>query len=310
MSTEITTAFVRQFGGNVIHLVQQQGSRLRGAVRTENLVGESGYYERIGNVVAQKKTSRHADTVITDTPHSRRMVVGSTYNHADLIDNDDKLKMLIDPKSDYVQAFMWALGRAIDDEIIEAADGTASTGKLGTGTQAHSNLYKLGSVNAAGNAVAKMNVELLRRLKKKLDGFEVEDMERYIAFDANQAENLLSETEITSSDYNSVKALVRGEVNTFLGFNFIRTERLLLNSGTLNYSYTDGSVGAGSGDADGHTRCIAWQKKGLLLAVNQEPFAKIAERPDKNHSTQAYVEMTVGAVRMEEERVLIGLSDT
>ena len=309
MSSEITTAFSRQFGGTVFHLVQQKGSKLRSAVRNESLVGESGFFDRIGKVTASIKTSRHADTVLTDTPHSRRMVVGTTYNHADMIDNDDKLRMLIDPTSDYVMAFMWALGRALDDEIISAADGAAPTGKTGTGTQAHSNAYKLGSVNAAGNAVANMNVELLRRLKKKMDGYEVEDNDRYIAATASQMESLLQETEVTSSDYNVVKALVDGNLNSFMGFNFIRTEQLLAHSGTLNYSYTDGSVGSGSGDADGHRRCIAWQKMGLLLAVNQEPFAKVAERPDKNHGIQAYAEMTAGAVRMEEERVLIGLSD-
>lgn len=309
MSAQIDQAFVRQFGGTVFHLVQQKGSRLRGAVRNEALVGESGFFDRIGKVTATKKTSRHSDTVLTDTPHSRRMVVGSTYNHADMIDNDDKLKMLIDPASDYVMAFMWALGRAMDDEIIEAADGDAATGKTGTGSQSHGNDYKLGSVNADGNAEANMNVELLRRLKKKLDAFEVEDNDRYIAVTASQLESLLQETEITSSDFNTVKALVQGDINSYMGFTFIRTEQLLSQSGSLSYEYASGAVGSGSGDADGHRRCIAWQRMGLLLATNQEPFAKVAERPDKNHGIQAYAEMTCGAVRMEEERVIIGLCD-
>jgi len=310
MSSQITAAFVRQFGNNVMHLVQQKGSRLKPYVRNESLKGESGFFERIGaSGPAAKKTSRHGDTPLTDTPHSKRMVIGSTYHHADMVDNDDKLKMLIDPTSDYVMSFMWMLGRSVDDEIITAADGVALTGKLGDGTQSHGNAFKFGSVNAAADSVAGLNVELLRRLSKALNKSEVEENDRYAAIDADGLEDLLAETEVSSSDYNIVKALVRGDVQSFMGFTFVRTERIGTQGAALSYSYVNGTVGSGSGEANGHSKGLFWQKQGLILATNQEPFAKVAERPDKNHGMQAYVEMTCGAVRMEEERVLVGFYD-
>ena len=48
MSVQITTAMVEQYAGNVSHLAQQKGSRLRGAVRVETVVGKKAFFEQIG----------------------------------------------------------------------------------------------------------------------------------------------------------------------------------------------------------------------------------------------------------------------
>ena len=85
MSVQITTAFVEQYKSNVFHLAQQKGSRLRDAVRTETVTGKSHFFERIGAVAAQLRTSRHSDTPRMDTPHSRRKVTMDDYDWADLI---------------------------------------------------------------------------------------------------------------------------------------------------------------------------------------------------------------------------------
>ena len=79
MSIEITTAFVEQYKSNVFHLAQQKGSRLRDTVKLETVNGKSHFFERIGSVAAEKRTSRHADTPRMDTPHSRRKVTMDDY---------------------------------------------------------------------------------------------------------------------------------------------------------------------------------------------------------------------------------------
>jgi len=104
-------------------------------------------------------------------------------------------------------------------------------------------------------------------------------------------------------------AVVQGEVDTFLGFKFIRTERLNLQSGALSFNQSTGAVGSGSGDADGYRKVLLWAQDGIILATGQNPFGRISERDDKNYSMQAFVEMTVGAVRMEEEKVVVILSN-
>ena len=118
MSSSIDQAFVDQFRANVFHLSQQKGSRLRESVRQEAVRGHEAFFERLGSVTATKKQSRHSDTPLIDTPHSRRRVTLNDYEHADLIDNADKIRTLIDPASPYSQAFMFALGRAMDDDGV------------------------------------------------------------------------------------------------------------------------------------------------------------------------------------------------
>ena len=86
MSVQITNAFVEQYKGNVEHLVQQKGSRLRDCVSVESVTGKNAYFEQIGSTAAQVRTSRHSDTPRMDTPHSRRRVSLADYDWSDLID--------------------------------------------------------------------------------------------------------------------------------------------------------------------------------------------------------------------------------
>ena len=115
-------------------LSQQMGSRLRDAVRIENVVGKNAFIDQIGVATAALRSSRHADTPQMDTPHARRRLSLADYEYADLIDDQDKVRMLIDPTSSYAQAAAAAMGRAMDDVIITAATGTASTGETGSGS--------------------------------------------------------------------------------------------------------------------------------------------------------------------------------
>tara|TARA_R110002153_G_scaffold187360_3_gene340387 strand:- start:1496 stop:2377 length:882 start_codon:yes stop_codon:yes gene_type:complete len=285
MSTQITTAFVEQYSANVQHLAQQKGSRLRNAVTVESIVGKNAFFEQLGSTTARKRTSRHSDTPRMDTPHARRRVSLTDYDWADLIDNEDRVRMLIDPTSPYSQAAANAMGRAMDDAIIDAADGTAFTGVDGSSSTSYTAANTVDvqvGISPAGDTG--LNVGKLRAAKEVLDAGEVEDEDRTIALNAKQLKNLLSETEITSSDYNMVKALVHGEVNTFLGFDFIRTQRIEV-------------------DSNSDDKVLFWQKKGILLGVGQDPMAKISERDDKNYATQVFYSMAIGATRMEEARV-------
>src|SRR5512139_2017382 len=132
MSTEITVAFVQQYKDNVILLSQQKGSLLRGSVREDYEKGKAYYFERVGATAAVKKTTRHGDTPLMNTPHSRRRVTPFAYEWADLVDDADKVRMLIRPESTYAQNAAFAMGRAMDDAIVEAIYGTAYSGEDGS----------------------------------------------------------------------------------------------------------------------------------------------------------------------------------
>ncbi len=305
MSSEITTAFVKQYSSNVFHLSQQKGSRLAPFVRHESQKADSAFYDRIGSVAAVKKTSRHMDTPQLDTPHSRRRVTLVDYVHADLIDSADRVKMLLDPTSHYIQAAAWALGRAKDQEIIDNALGAAYGGVDGGTTVNMANANKRVAHDGSTTAGVNLNVRTLREIKDYFDAGDVDkSIPRYFACASSQIKSLLGETEVTSSDYNTIKALVQGEIDTFLGFKFIQLELLGTTAANTTFSVTDGTVGAGGGTAvSGARRCFAWAQDGLLLSTGMDIKARVSERDDKNYSTQAYVEMALGATRMEEAKV-------
>ena len=202
MSTQITTAFVNQYSQNVSLLSQQMGSLLRNSVRTESVNGEKGFFEQIGSGVAQARSSRHSDTPLMDTPHARRMVTMTDYEYADLVDDQDKIRMLISPESTYAKAAAAAIGRAMDDEIIAALGGTAKTGVSG-GTSTTLPAGQKIVHGSAGLTIAK-----LVSAKKILDQNSVDpSIERYIVVSPEQIEDLLNSTTVTSADFNSVNTL-------------------------------------------------------------------------------------------------------
>jgi hypothetical protein len=306
MSIQITTAFVNQFNAEVFHLSQQKGSRLQGLVRRETQAGEKQFYDILGAAVAKKRLVRHADTPRMDSKHSRRMVTLSDYDWADLLDKPDLDRMLANPVGDYALSAMWAMGRAKDDVVIEAADGVAYAGKEGTSAVVMPNIQKLAAITGAG-AFTDMNVALLRKVKKKFDGNDVdESILRHAAVTSAQVESMLNETEITSADFNTVRALVMGEVNSFMGFDFTRIERLNTQVDALLAEVNTGVVGTGT-TVVGHRKALFWAHDGILMATSQDVNTKIDELPTKSYSTQVYVTMGVGGTRMEEKKVVVGL---
>jgi len=280
MSTQITTAFVNQFSSNVSMLSQQMGSLLRPAVDVESVVGEKAFFDQVGEAAAVARTSRHSDTPLVTTPHSRRQVALTTYEWADLVDDADKVRMLIDPTSSYARAAAAGIGRAMDDTIIDALGGDAKTGKDGSTTTSFPSSQKI-AVGGAGLTIAK-----LVSAKKLLDANSVDpSIKRFIVVSPEQIEDLLNSTTVTSSDFNTVKALVQGDINTFVGFEFIVSNRLKVD---------------GSSDR----LCYAFAQDGMKLAIGKDVMARIEERADKSFSTQVYYCATFGATRMEEDKVV------
>jgi len=280
MSFEITTAMVQQYNDNVVLLQQQKPSRLRPCVREEGVQGEYGFFDQIDSTAAQKRTSRHGDTPLISTPHVRRRVAPIAYDWADLIDNFDRPTLITDPTSKYAVNAVAAMNRSIDDEIIAAALATAYGGRDGTTTYAFPT-----STHQIVHGSASLTITKLLSAKEILDSYENDpDEPRFLALSAKQVTALLNTTEIKSADYNTVKALAAGQIDTFLGFKFIRTERLTKVSTTRS--------------------CLAWSQSSILLGIGTDIVTRVSERADKNYATQVYVGMFIGATRMDEKGVV------
>mgnify|MGYP003147696368 FL=1 len=312
MSTQVTTAFVKQYMANVDFLVQQKGSRLRNAVTLKTGVrGEEVFMDRVGSTAPQKVTSRHADTPLISTPHDRRRITPVSYNWGDLIDNVDRVKMIIDPTSPYAQNAAYAMGRAIDDELLDAISGNAFGDSSGTSGSDASTAIALPSAQKVavnfhtydtGSGDKGLTLGKLLKAREILGAGEADDYgldgspNLFCAINSKQISNMLADFSMggasgvqgisaASADYNSVRSLVAGEIDTFMGFKFIRTE--LLNT-----------------DSSSDQLVVCWHRSGVGLAVFDDIKARISERPDKRYSTQVYYEMTIGAARLEEERVV------
>jgi len=290
MSNQIDTALVQTYRSNIEIQFQQKGSRLRNTVRVESQKSEFDFYDRIGPVDAVEIQSRHSDTPLLETPHTRRRIGMRDFDWADMIDRPDKIRMLADPTSSYTQNAVYALGRKMDDIIIEAATGNASTGKDGgspltfsqDGGQTVANNY----VEQGGAVISNLTIGKLRRARYLFDKNEaIDDGDSLtLVCTASQIQALLRTTEATSSDYNTVRALVNGEINTFMGFNFLRTERINKTSATRH--------------------CLAYPSSAITLAVGTDINVDVGPRRDKRNNTQVYVCASFGAVRMWGEKVI------
>lgn len=286
MSFNVPTHFVQQYANNVELLLQQKGSKLRDTVSVGSYNGKAAKaVEQVGAVTAQKRVTRHADTPLISTPADARWVFPVDYEWADLIDSQDKLRMLIDPTSSYAQNGAYALGRAMDDEIISAYFGTAKTGENGsTDTTFPGGQQVLQAVGAA--SATGLNVAKLRAAKKVLMANEVDiDNEQlFCVITAAQHDDLLNEVQAISLDYNTRPVLVDGKITSFMGFNFVHSERLP----------TDGT----------YRRVPVYAKSGVHLGMWDDITTKISERNDKGHAMQVYVKGTFGATRVEEKKIV------
>jgi len=286
MSLSITNAFVEQYRNNVTMLTQQRGSKLRDFVTVNNgVVGKTVFTEQIGATEAKKRISRHSDSPLVDTPHKRRLYTMADYEWGDLIDKADRVRMLIDPTSTYAQSAAFAMGRVMDDVIIDALKDAATIEDAGSQSTVALTQTIAKTFSDVGSNDDVLNIAKLRQAQQLFHTANVpEDEEKFIVVSPKGIQQLLGAKEVTSSDFNTVKALVNGEIDTFMGFRFIVSNRLPV-SGT---------------DRD----AFAFTRSAIELGIGQDVMARIEERADKAFSTYVYYCMTLGATRLEEEKVV------
>ena len=278
--------YAQAYGRNIMQLAQQKYSKLINYVfMRPNVTGKTFFQDRIGAWSMQTKGGRNVATPNNDPALSRRMGTLVDKHDARLLDRGDELRTISDPRSAYTIAGAGSMGRQIDDVILSALVGTANYGETGSSSVTHSNTVAIATVGypTLANIVA---------IKKAFDDADVEEEDRIMVITPTSLSNLLQITAFTSADYNAVKALVRGEIDSFLGFKWITSTRI--------GSITGGNIAAGS------YSCIAFQKYGICLAMAAAPMVRTDERTDLSYSWQIYYELNLGAVRLEEARVVSG----
>lgn len=286
MSDQANVAHAQKFRGDYRLRIQQVDSRFRDKIRTDpdmmDISAKSAYFDLIGPTAMVKKTTKHGDTPLIHTPHSRRRVTMSDYEWADLIDPSDVARILANPKNKYVRNAVAARKRQIDDVIIAAMRGNAYS----MDEDDNATAVALPSTQKVPHASGGMTKAKVLAGLEILKGNEVEDDDQiYGAISAKQLTNLLNTTEATSSDYTTIRALQEGKISHWAGIDWIRSERLAL-------------------DGDSNRACMLWTPDSMGLAAGDEETIRIGERADKSYNTQVYVALILGAVRIEDELVV------
>lgn len=280
MSQFITEAFVQQFADNFRHVAQQSQSRLEPTVAQEpNIVGMSKSINRLGQRTATRRTQRHGDTPINDQPHSTRYVDLYDWEDGDMVDDQDKIRMLVDPTSDYVKAMVASLNRAKDDVIISSLGGNsrATTGSI--------ILPAAQKIAVGGTGLTKAKIIQAKTLFRTNEADEEAGEELYMLYSAGAAAAILADTTLTSQDWMAGQFLMSGSVRgKWMGFNWIPTERCP-KIGTSRFLY-------------------AYAKSGVTLGKGADIMTKVGEDPGKGFNVRIYAKMSIGSVRVEEEKVV------
>lgn len=292
MADQIPGHYAPTFTTMVELLLQQMGSRLRPYVQPGSQTGAGArFIEQVGRVApAARNMARLADTPNMDVPVDNRWVYPATFDWATLIDDKDRLFMLIEPQGPYASAAALEMGRQIDGEILRGMLGEARTGTQGQTAVAlpAKNIV----AKDVGGANSGLNVAKLRAARKKLLQNQVDINEpAFLAITAEQHDNLLGDAQAASRDYNERPVLVDGRISSYMGFNFVPIELSAVPGGDALTK-------------TGNTRkCPFWVKSGVHLNVWRDVSTKIDIRPDKRHAIQIYLDGVFGATRTQEGRV-------
>lgn len=281
MSQQVTEAFVQQFDTTFRHLAQQMQSRLRGLVRVETgIVGESKSVNRLGKRKMRRRTSRHGDTPLNDQPHSTRYIDLADYEDGDMIDDQDKLRMLVDPTSDYLKSMVAAANREQDIVIIDALGGE-SRSKTG-GMIALPSTQKIA---VGGTGLTKAKIIQAKKMFRQNEADEENGEELVMIYSSQALSDVLSDTTLTSADFLAGRMLQEGSLKgKWMGFTWVPSEELPL---------------------DGNTRYLyAYAKSGVAFGIGQDIVHKVGPDPTKGFNNRVYIKESIGAVRVEEEKVV------
>ncbi len=251
MTANVSPAFITMFASEVHHAYQAE-SKLRDTVRLKTgVVGSTAKFPKVGKGVATQVTPM-TDVVPLNTAFSKVTATLTNYSAAEYSSIFDQAKVNFSERQELVQVCAKAIGRRLDQMIIDAVDGAGTS---------------LTVANSIGGSNTNLNVAKIREAKKKLDAKNVPSSDRFMLIHGNNLGSLLSETQATSTDYVTTRALADGALDSFLGFKII----------TIGDMDENGLAIDGSSDRT----CLAWHKSAVGLAEGISSKVSIDYVPEK-----------------------------
>jgi len=273
MAINLSTAFVTLFDAEVKQAYQAE-AMLRGAVRVRSGVEGSTYkFPKIGKGVAQVRVPQ-TDVAPLNVTYGQITVTLADYIAAEYSDIFMQQKVNFDERRELVQVVSKAIGRRQDQIILDALSASSTS---------------LTVSNDIGGTDTNLNVAKLREAKRLLDANNVPMDGRHIIIHADSLSSLLGETSVTSADFNTVKALVSGEVNTFLGFTF--------------HTMGDRAEGGLPIDGSSDRTLYAFHKDAIGMAEGIAPKTEINYVPEKTSFLVASM-FSAGSSAIDDEGIV------
>jgi hypothetical protein len=271
MAQNVTTAFVTLFESEVKQAYQAE-SVLRGTMRSRtNVQGNTVKFPKIGKGTATVRVPQ-TDVTPLNVTYSQVTATMSDYIAAEYSDIFHQSHINFDERRELVEVVSKAIGRRIDQVCIDALNAASSPSTVAT---------------SIGGAASNMNIEKLRAAAKALNEKNVPASDRYMLMHASQLDALLGETEVTSSDFASVKALVQGEINTFMGFRFI----------------TIGDRDEGGLPKPSTRTCFAWHKDSMGYAESMAQKTEVNYIPEKTSFLVSSM-FSAGSIAIDDEGIV------
>ena len=278
----------QNYSNIILPVARQERSMLYNTVFVKTgLRGKSFYQDQIGNWEMSPKTAVNSETPQHDPNLARTRIDMGTYHDNRMFDRSLELQELSDPMSVSSICVQSSVGIRLDKVIYDALGGTAYRGETGGTSVSLGASHTVAADMEKSGTNTGLTVNKIRRAAKMLDAKGVFNYDRTFVASATAKEQLLGTTPVTSADYNNVRALTSGEIGTFMGFKFI-----FLPDGIIK---TDNNHIADY---------YAYQKTGICFGMLEELFMRFEERPDKSYSKQIYYEISCGAGRLEEDKVV------
>lgn len=273
-------------------LLQQKASQLEKVVTVERgCNGKVQFIDQYGMLDFNEKTTRMGATVLDEAPTMRRSMRPRTFTKAVGFDEFDPMKLgdLDLPVSKTLEGLRYAANRRMDDVMISAFLGTNFVGEEGTTAVEFpsdriiaKDFVESGTKAASGLTLPKLRrtLQMFMEAEAWTEDSAASGDQLVFACSSAQIMNLLNMVEVTSADYVNLKALVDGKVDTFMGFKFIRTERLP--------------------KTDGVRECLAWVKSRAMFGLWNDFKVKMSVRDDLEEALQVRAKFACGATRLEE----------
>ena len=271
MAQNVTTAFVTLFDSEVKQAYQAE-SVLRGTTRMRTGVqGNTVKFPKIGKGVATPRVPQ-TDVTPLNVTYSQVTATMSDYIAAEYSDIFHQSHINFDERRELVEVVSKSIARRMDQLIIDALNAASSPSTVSTDI---------------GGTGTNMNIEKLRAAAKAMNENNVPSEGRHLLMHASQLDALLGETEVTSSDYAAVKALVRGEVDTFMGFRFI----------------TIGDRDEGGVPKPSTRSCFAWHMDSVGYAESMAQKTEVNYIPEKTSFLVSSM-FSAGSVAIDDEGIV------